>query len=109
MLPLLLPHLRFNPSDTLHLDFLNVINELLIKMYPSTPEDLVVILPILEGVARAVEGCESEVIVKFLVILRDGLGLWIRDEARNLLESDHNKIVRCSLINFHFSRLHSSY
>lgn len=102
LLPLLLPHLHFNPSNTLHLEFLDIINGSLVKMYPPTSEDIVVALPILKGVARAIEGCESENIVKFLVILRDCLALWIRDEAQALLESDHSTIVRCYLICFYF-------
>ena len=102
LLPLLLQHLHFNSSNTLQLEFLDVINGSLVKMYPPTSEDIVVALPILKGVARAVEGCESENIVKFLVILKDGLGLWIRDEAKALPESDHTTIVRCFLICFHF-------
>jgi len=103
LLPLLLPHLHFDPSNTLHLELLDVINGSLVKMYPPTSEDIVVALPILKGVARALERCESENTVKFLVILKDGLGLWIRDEARALPESDHSSIVRCSLICFHFT------
>ena len=102
LLPLLLPHLHFNSSNTLQLEFLDVINGSLVKMYPPTSEDIVIALPILKGVARAVEGCESENIVKFLVILKDGLGLWIRDEAKALPESDHNTIVRCFLICLYF-------
>lgn len=94
LIPFLLQHLHFNPANLLHLDFLSIINELLVKMYPPTPEDHIVALPILEGLARVVQSCEGNVVARLLAVLKDGLGLWIRDEAKTLLESEHTSVVR---------------
>ncbi|KAJ3567736.1 hypothetical protein NP233_g6170 [Leucocoprinus birnbaumii] len=94
LISLLLPHLHFTPTSLLHLDFLGIANELLMKMYPPTPEDHVIALPILEGLGHVVKSCEGDAIVRMLAVLKDGLGFWIKDEVKTLLDSEHASIVR---------------
>lgn len=63
-------------------------------MYPPTmPEDHVLVLSVLEGVAKVIGACEPDDLVRVLVVLKEGLGVWTRDEGKVLLEQEHTTIV----------------
>ncbi|KXN87615.1 hypothetical protein AN958_08396 [Leucoagaricus sp. SymC.cos] len=94
LIPFLLPNLHFNPNNLLHQDLLKIVSESLVRMYPPTPEDHTMALPILEGVARLVGSCEGETIVRLFALLQDGVCLWLRDEKKSLLEQEHTTLIQ---------------
>ncbi len=80
-------------DDTTHYDLLHVVNRILVKLYPPAPEDLILVTPILAGVARLVASSNERTILQFLSLLKDGLSVWIGDETKALLEHEHHTIV----------------
>lgn len=89
---------RFNEDDALHLDLLLVVNESLIRLYPPAPEDHILAMSILDGVAHIISSLDEKNVARLLSSLKDGLCIWIRDDNKSLLEQEHNILVRIYLV-----------
>ncbi|KAF9441997.1 hypothetical protein P691DRAFT_779598 [Macrolepiota fuliginosa MF-IS2] len=94
ILSTILPHFHFAKDDTLHMDLMHTVNEVLSKLYPSTADDHAFAVHLLGWVARVLSSLDETNLVKPLSCLKKGLCLWLIDEADQLSEHEHSVLVR---------------
>ncbi|KDQ62521.1 hypothetical protein JAAARDRAFT_66222 [Jaapia argillacea MUCL 33604] len=93
ILLILLQHINLADADVVPTATFTLLGSVLSDAYPPRPERLRSFLDLLQELRDIISSIPPALLQPILLILTDGLGKWIRDEANLILEQEYNNTI----------------